>query len=380
MEPRPAARIRRPPSLSAPSELGLGLGALFLAEGSSPRVPSFLLPLAEAEGGSSPLASGGGSPAGSPLFYHAPAVPGASRELSPRAAFVGGGLLGRGAGYLLPHSLSLGRMEHAGAPPTPLALRVPVGAAAPAAAKSAADEGGAHDECCSGPSCCEAAHVWAMRFAVHIVLLSIFETLFFWQFVGPSEDKALLDLINSYVGGTLRACPQWNASERFVVEAFMALLLNRTAIRGASVAAAAKRAHFNSNLLRNSWLYVAGLAILFLLLSAFSVRRKGGPLSLPWKMIFLENLALITMLGLYELMFFSSVVMPYQVRSPLPRMVPLPPPTPLPHPASTSHAASPQPLLSPPGRVRPGARRARRGRNRPRLLPQRHVGQLTSFA
>ena len=280
------------------------------------------MPLAEAEGGSSPLVSarsgGGGGSGGSPVLYHAPVVPGASRELSPRAAFVGGGLLGRGAGFLLPHSQSLGRLEHV-PPPTPLALRVPVAAAAPAAGKPAAATAADDEhECCGGPSCCEAAHVWAMRFAVHIVLLSIFETLFFWQFVGPSEDKALLDLVNSYVGGTLSACPRWNASERFVVEAFMALLLNRTAIRGASATAAAKRVHFNGNLLRNSWLYVAGLSLLFLLLAAFSFRRKGGPLSLPWKVIFAENLALIMMLGLYELMFFSSVVMPYQVRPLLP--------------------------------------------------------------
>jgi hypothetical protein len=332
-----ARSFRRPPSLSAPSELGLGL---IPAAGGSAHLP--LLPIFRDDG--SPLATReSGSPvavdvpvgASSPAFYHAPLVPGGAGsplgdEGSPRPArpsYVGGGLLGRGVGYSLPHSQSLGRMEHAFPPPMPssLALRAPGEAAgselppAPRAARGIAGSGGhGGDDCCSGPSCCEAAHVWAMRFAVHIVLLSIFETLFFWQFVGPTEDKALLDLVDSYVGGTLRACPRWNATERVVVEAFMALLLNRTAIRSTSAAAAAKRAHFNGALLRNSWLYVAGLALLFLLLSALGVRRKGGLWSLPWRVLFLENIALIAMLGLYELMFFTSVVLPYQVRGPPP--------------------------------------------------------------
>lgn len=325
-DPKP---FRRPPSLSAPSELGLGLGGLNLhvVDGAGSPRESSLAPLIPVhEGGGSPLATGasGRSPsdgASSPLFYTAPLGGGVGSPRPARPSFVGGGLLGRGAGFLLPQSLSLGRLEHAAPPPPPLALRVPSGAAPLAVAagggggKAAAPaEGGEHD-CCSGPSCCEAAHVWAMRFALHIVLLSVFETLFFWLFVGPTEDKSLLDLVNRYLGGTLGACPKWNATERLIVGAFLGLLLNRTEINRASAAAARKRTLFNAALLRNSWLYVAGLALLFLLLSAFSVRRRGGVRSLPWKVIFFENVALITMLGLYELMFFSSVVLPYQAVS-----------------------------------------------------------------
>jgi len=352
-------RRRRPPSLSAPCEISLGLGSALVGAGngvSTPRLP--LIPFLEGE--RSPLPSNSPSAAladgaSSPAFYTAPLVAGASGEASPRPrpSFVGGGMLGRGAGFLLPHSLSLGRLEHAPPPPpapAPLfALRVPDEAAAQKAPPAAAHE---EDACCGGPSCCEAAHVWAMRFAVHVVLLSLFETLFFWKFVGPSEDRALLDLVNSYVGGTLSACPRWNATERLLVEAFMGLLLNRTALRRGAAAAAAKREQWNGALLRNSWLYVAGLAFFLLFLSAFGARRKGGILSLPWKVILLENLALIAILGLYELMFFSSVVLPYQVRrgAPGPRRRRRAPPPPLTFPPP--HLNCPLPLA---GRVCRGA-------------------------
>ena len=266
--------LRRPPSNSAPSALSLGL----------PNETSVHLPLVPLlEDTYSPTAEPTGP--SSPNFYNAPLNSAAS---SPRAAssaggpsFVAGGLMA---------SFSMGRMELAVRTPAGVPTAAPPPPAAPPALPAAPPAAPAHF--------CESAQVWALRFAVHIVLLSIFETFFFWYFVGPTEDRGLLDLVNSYVGATLNECPTWNATERLVLEAFLGLLLNRTEIDAAGAASSARRGAFNAGLLRNSWLYVGGLTLLLLFLSALSVRRRGGLRSLPWALIVGENLALIVMLGL----------------------------------------------------------------------------------
>lgn len=153
---------------------------------------------------------------------------------------------------------------------------------------------------------------YAIRFSVHIFLLSVFESLFFWMFVSVSEDDALNKLVNGYVDGTLNSCPNWNQTEKFIVTAFVDLLVNRTQVNALGAQAAVERNAFNGILVRNSWLYVAGLCGLTLGLCAWALLRKRP---VPWVHIGLENLALIVLLGLYEFVFFRSIVLVYRAVS-----------------------------------------------------------------
>jgi hypothetical protein len=77
--------------------------------------------------------------------------------------------------------------------------------------------------------------------------------------------------------------------------------------RGAS--AAAVRAAYNGNLLTTSWIYVGSLITLSSSL-AFSAAYRRLPIQ--WRQLGLENLVLILLLGIYEFMFFSTVVYPYE--------------------------------------------------------------------
>jgi len=153
---------------------------------------------------------------------------------------------------------------------------------------------------------------YGIRFSVHIVLLSVFESLFFWKFVSVSEDDALNKLVNGYIEGTLDSCPRWNATERFIVSTFVDLLFNKTSIDKAGVSAANERNAFNAILFRNSWVYVACLAALLIVLCVWALIRKRH---VPWTHIFLENLALIVILGLYEFLFFRTIVLVYRAVS-----------------------------------------------------------------
>jgi hypothetical protein len=351
-----APRVRgRPASLSAPSarELEvLGLGPAARAS-SAARGSTFALtllqPLVALEEPQSP-SPGAGSGQSTPVFYsgplpppvaavapplRAPAEP-ASREVSRLAlSFVGGGML---------PSISSSRLElPVLSTPSPRGdggagggdgdgdkdgLRLlPAGASA-AEARRQQRAGGRGGGC--GCLHLSAINEYAVRFGTHIAILSIFENLFFWYVVGPTEDAALFGVLNRYLSGTLNSCGSWNATQRDVLALFFGLLLNKTAVDAQGAAVAASRgvcacrrapprppppraglcaasprhparpqspshsAADNGVLRRNSWLYVFGLfSLLAMLIGQTLARRK----QLNWWAIAGENLTMILLLG-----------------------------------------------------------------------------------
>ena len=154
--------------------------------------------------------------------------------------------------------------------------------------------------------CISVIHRWSLRFSVHLSLVALFETLFFWLFVSKTEDAALIKLVNSYLGGLLNNCDSMNGT------AFMEIIdlfVNQTLVQSRGASAAAARAAYNGSLLLNSWLYVGSLVALASTLAFSAAYRR---LAIQWRQLGLENLALILILGIYEFMFFSTVVYPYE--------------------------------------------------------------------
>lgn len=157
-----------------------------------------------------------------------------------------------------------------------------------------------------GEPCVSFLHRWALRFSVHLSLVALFETLFFWLFVSKTEDTALIKLVNSYVNGFLNNCNSINGT---IVMDVMNLFINQTQVQSRGATAAALRAAYNNNLRVNSWVYVGCMGTLATTLAASAAYCR---VPIQWRQLGLENLTLIFILGLYEFMFFSTVVYPYE--------------------------------------------------------------------
>jgi hypothetical protein len=153
------------------------------------------------------------------------------------------------------------------------------------------------------------AHRWALRFSLHITLISLFETLFFWHFVSVTEDLALYGLVDDYTIGVFRGCSALTAQQRAALLSVVDFFINTTRVDGAGLAAAQQRSAFNTALLRQSWGYVGGFAAFTVALGAGAVGRR---VEIHWRNIAAENLCLVVLLGLYEYMFFRTVVFPYK--------------------------------------------------------------------
>jgi hypothetical protein len=101
--------------------------------------------------------------------------------------------------------------------------------------------------------------------------------------------------------------------ERNLTVALFNALVNTTTTLQDAQNAAAERTADNDILYRNSWLYFGGLMTAFGLLSSTAHLRR---IPVHWGYILGENMALVTLLGLYEWMFFHTVAFRYRAVSP----------------------------------------------------------------
>jgi hypothetical protein len=147
-----------------------------------------------------------------------------------------------------------------------------------------------------------------MGFGLHLTLISLFETVFFFHFVSQSEDAGLRSTVDSYVNGVLNSCGNWTANTTVAVDEALSLFINVTDVYQQNQIANISISQHNSRLQLQAWMYVAGLC------SAVAIGAGVGrcaKLRLAWRRILIENLIMVTLLGLYEYTFFDTIIFKY---------------------------------------------------------------------
>ena len=156
------------------------------------------------------------------------------------------------------------------------------------------------------------AETWYNRligFAFHITLISVFETVFFFQFISKSEDTGLQKTVGGYINGILTQCNGWSSNTTQVVEDLLVLLINTSQVGEAYHEALTSRQDSNYALQVQAWLYVATLTCSLIIVGLLG---RQASLRLAWKRILLENAIMVTLLGLYEFAFFKTIIYNYQ--------------------------------------------------------------------
>lgn len=152
----------------------------------------------------------------------------------------------------------------------------------------------------------------ALRFSLHIVLISLFETVFFWTFVSKQENGALEILMNTYTSNVFSNCSSLSIDQRIGLIDLVNTVVNSTHVYSTAQEYLSTRTMFNDILIRDSWVYVGGLTTLFGGLTVLAHIRK---IRIQWAQIFGENAAMIILLGMYEWMFFQTIVLRYEAIS-----------------------------------------------------------------
>jgi cytochrome b subunit of formate dehydrogenase len=149
-------------------------------------------------------------------------------------------------------------------------------------------------------------------FLFHITLISLFETIFFFTYVSTLEDKGILNTIQDYVNPLLQGCTNWTTADRIFALDILTLFLNTTTLPPEAAAAAAHRAAINATLFNRSWIYVGGLASTTTVFTGILIWNQSPP---PWKKLLTEQLSMVLLLGVYEWIFFRTIVLPYKAIS-----------------------------------------------------------------
>jgi hypothetical protein len=139
----------------------------------------------------------------------------------------------------------------------------------------------------------------------HICLISLFETLFFFQYVSVSEDTGLLNAIDGYVDSIAHGCAALPGPITADIRALVTDLVPLANVSLAATQAAQTRAAYNHTLLVRSWSYFGGLLGVCVGLIGLARWRKYR---IHIRRMVAENLALVGLLGIYEYVFFRTIV------------------------------------------------------------------------
>lgn len=151
-------------------------------------------------------------------------------------------------------------------------------------------------------------HRLLLSFLFHLALISLFETLFFFFYVSTLENAGILKVVAGFEGQLLRSCEQLTPDGRAVVNDVLALLLNATAVEARGAAALTARETVNGRLLQLAWFYVLCVTAAFGAVAGWGAWRG---LRVGWRSIVLENCGLVVSLGVFEGLFFTTIVYPY---------------------------------------------------------------------
>jgi len=148
-----------------------------------------------------------------------------------------------------------------------------------------------------------------VKLILHITLISIFETLFFFMYISSLENNGIEWTINTFVNGAVNECKRMNSTQIQKVNSILKNYINSSNIIGIGNNQEIIRIEYNNDILAKAWKYVGVLTGLFV---SITVYIKYRHITLHWAYIILESTSMVLLLGLYELIFFNTIIYPYQ--------------------------------------------------------------------
>lgn len=147
-----------------------------------------------------------------------------------------------------------------------------------------------------------------IKLLLHITLISIFETLFYFLYVSSLENNGIENAINTFINGAITDCYNMTAEQIEVVDNILESYINASDVIQKGKTEELARYKYNNHISNIAWGYVSGLSGLFVILSVYTRVRK---IKVNWKNVVFENFAMVILLGLYELLFFNTIVHKY---------------------------------------------------------------------
>jgi hypothetical protein len=148
-----------------------------------------------------------------------------------------------------------------------------------------------------------------IKLLLHITLISIFETLFYFFYVSSLEDNGIEKTVNTFIDNAVNKCSNINFTQIQIIDYILEPYINATKIIEYGNEEEISRNIYNQKLMNIAWSYVGGLLGISTIVVIYIKFRK---INIKWKIIIGENVAMVILLALYELMFFDTIIYSYK--------------------------------------------------------------------
>jgi hypothetical protein len=151
-----------------------------------------------------------------------------------------------------------------------------------------------------------------IKSAIHIFLISVFETIFFFKYVSVNENNGIMKTINTYYQPLIANCGSWSNQTKEFIDYILINDVNITIINSNSISANINRLNYNNTLLEQS-LLASGICLVLSVIGGSYLFWKKTPVR--WRVVIGENVSMVLLLGLYEWLFFRYIVYNYDTLS-----------------------------------------------------------------
>jgi len=148
-----------------------------------------------------------------------------------------------------------------------------------------------------------------VKLLLHITLISIFETLFYFLYIASLENNGIEWTINAFINGAVNECQLMNATQVQQMNHILDKYINASNIIRIGNLQESFRILYNTTISLRAWMYISILSGLFSIVTVYIKCRR---IKMNWTYIILENTSMVLLLGLYEFLFFDTIIYPYQ--------------------------------------------------------------------
>ena len=148
-----------------------------------------------------------------------------------------------------------------------------------------------------------------IKLLLHITLISIFETLFYFLYVSSLENSGIEWTVDTFINGAVAGCKNLNSTQIQDLNNMLEKYIDASNIINKGNFQQSIRILYNDHISIRSWIYIGGFVSLFSMVFTYIKCRR---IKIGWTYIILENTVMVLLLGLYELVFFNTIIYPYQ--------------------------------------------------------------------
>lgn len=155
--------------------------------------------------------------------------------------------------------------------------------------------------------------LFTFKGSFHLLLISAFETLFYFLYVNKSENEGIMKTIDTYYQPLIQNCSNsWSNETRWLIQELLAYEWNQTLIDASGRNAFETRERYNTKLLVWSAMYSVFCGVLC---AGATTYVWWNQWVIPWKRMLAENIMFVFLLGIYEVFFFKTIIYNYETLS-----------------------------------------------------------------